>query len=136
MAAEMPQGFATDVDFDPAEDHIGPFYFKQEGDSYRYAFRADERHCNAFQGVHGGVLMVFADYCLCMEATDHYASENCVTVSFSCDFVAAGSIGDLIESSAEVIRKTGSMVFLRGTVFTADETILRYSGVVKRQRNS
>ncbi len=136
MAGEMPEGFETDPDFDPAEDYIGPFYYREEGDSYRYAFRADDRHCNAFRGVHGGVLMTFADYALCMEATGHYTNENCLTVSFSCDFVSAGSIGDLIESSAEVIRKTGSMVFVRGTVFSGDETILRYSGVVKRQRNS
>lgn len=136
MAGEMPQGFVTDVDFDPAEDYIGPFYYKQEGDSFRYAFRADDRHCNAFQVVHGGVLMVFADYSLCMEATNHYRNENCLTVSFNCDFVSAGNIGDLIESSAEVIRKTGSMAFVRGIVTVGDETILRYSGVVKRIRDA
>jgi acyl-coenzyme A thioesterase 13 len=136
MAGELPRGFVTDAAFDPAEDYIGPFYYKQDGDSFRYAFRADDRHCNAFQVVHGGVLMVFADYALCMEATNHYDNESCVTVSFNCDFVSAGSIGDLIESSAEVIRKTGSMVFVRGTVFVGGETILRYSGVVKRYRDS
>ena len=42
MAGELPRGFVTDVAFDPAEDYIGPFYYKQDGDSFRYAFRADD----------------------------------------------------------------------------------------------
>ncbi len=128
-------GYSTDVAFDPAEDHIGPFYYKVADGKLKYAFLATQQHCNEHGMVHGGVLMTFADYCLCMEATNHYQDENCVTVSFNCEFVWGGQMGDLIESTAEIIRQTGSMTFVRGQVFSGEDTILTYSSVVKRLRN-
>ncbi|MBD3649572.1 MAG: PaaI family thioesterase [Pseudomonadales bacterium] len=130
----MPDGYITDPGFDPAEDHIGPFYYRKEDENYRFAFVAEERHCNAQDMVHGGVLMTFADYCLCVEATDNYKDESCVTVSFNCEFLSAGKIGDLIECRADVTRKTGSMAFVRGDVYTGDDLIFTFSAVVKRLR--
>ena len=128
---QLPAGYHTDATFDPAEDHIGPFYFKKLEDGWNFAFIAEQKHCNAFDMIHGGVLMTFADFCLCMQATNHYLQESCVTVSFNCDFVAAGKIATLVESRAETIRKTRSLAFVRGTVFSGEETLLSYSGVVK-----
>lgn len=130
----VPEGFQTDPGFDPAEDHIGPFYYREEGEGFRFAFRAGDHHCNAQDMVHGGVLMTFADFCLCMAATHHYEEESCLTVSFGCEFVSAGRIGDLIECRCEVTRKTGSMAFVRGEVFTGNEVIFTFSSVVKRLR--
>jgi acyl-coenzyme A thioesterase 13 len=131
---ELPAGYRTDAGFDPAEDHIGPFYYREEGDGFAYAFRARQQHCNAHGIVHGGVLMTFADYCLCMEATHHYEQETCITVSFNGEFVSAGKTGDLIECRAVVTRKTGSMAFVRGEIFTDEEVIFTFSSVVKRIR--
>ena len=129
--SNLPEGYLSDTTFDPAEDHIGPFYFKKENDQWRFAFIAETRHCNAFDIIHGGVLMTFADFCLCLQATNHYAEESCVTVSFNCEFVASAKQGDLIEATTELVRKTRSMAFVRGTVFTADRVLLSYSAVVK-----
>ena len=129
---DLPADFTTDPGFDPAEDHIGPFYYRWGEERRRYAFRADQRHCNANGIVHGGVLMTFADFALCMEATEHYSKETCVTVNFNCDFVAASHVGDLMECSARTTRKTGSMVFLRGEIFTGETIVMTYSAVVKR----
>lgn len=132
MIMELPEGFVTDPGFDPAEDHIGPFYYKWDEQGRRYAFRAGSSHCNSSGIVHGGALMTFADFALCMEATDHYQQESCVTVNFNCDFVAAAQIGDLIECTAVTTRKTGSMAFVRGEVFTGEVVVMTYSAVVKR----
>ncbi|MCB1692115.1 MAG: PaaI family thioesterase, partial [Pseudomonadales bacterium] len=82
--SEAPEGYLTMAGYDPAEDSIGPFYYRQLPDgSWRYAFFPEDKHCNASGIIHGGVLMTLADYALCMAATDHYAEENCVTVTFS-----------------------------------------------------
>ena len=129
---ELPEGYLTDPGFDPAEDHIGPFHYRWNDAGRRYAFVADSRHCNTHGIVHGGVLMTFADFALCMEATDHYANESCVTVSFNCEFVAAAQLGDLVECVATSTRKTGSMVFVRGEVLSGDTVVMTYSSVVKR----
>jgi hypothetical protein len=41
----------------------------------------------------------------------------------------------LVEGRVDVTKKTGSMVFLTGSLFVSDETILTFTAVVKRLRN-
>ena len=74
--------FSTDEGFDPAEDYVGPFYYRREQDQFVCAFLPEKKNCNTYGGVHGGILMTFADFSLCMAATNHYNKEDCVTVSF------------------------------------------------------
>ena len=133
----IPEGFSTDPGFDAAEDHTGPFYYKPLTDGrYECVFLAEAKNCNVNGLVHGGVLMTFADFALCMAATDHYAAESCATITFSADFVSAVSEGELVSCTPEVTRKTGSMVFVTGAVKSAGEVAMTFSAVVKRLRNS
>jgi acyl-coenzyme A thioesterase PaaI-like protein len=128
----FPAGYQTDAGSDRAEDHIGPFYFKRDGADYDFAFLAAGHHCNANNIVHGGVLMTFADYGLCMVASDGYQAESCLTVSFNCEFVAATEAGQIVSCRAEIVRKTGSMVFVRGDISAAGQVVMNFSAVVKR----
>ena len=120
--------------FDPAEDHIGPFYYAPLGSkSYgTYAFQLKSQHCNAMGSVHGGVLMTFADFALCMAATDHYQTETCVTVSFSSEFLTGATLGQVITTQPRINRKTGSLVFVSGECRVEDEACFSFSAVVKR----
>ena len=131
---ELPDHYQFDPGFDPAEDHIGPFSFFKDpaGLAHRYGFVAEPHHCNAHDNVHGGVLMTFADFALCLEATDHYKAETCVTVSFNSEFIAAATVAELIEARVSITRKTGSLVFLTGSVFVGDRVVLTFSSIVKR----
>jgi acyl-coenzyme A thioesterase 13 len=131
MAVNFPADFGTDAGFDIAEDHIGPFYFSRSEPGL-YAFKAGPQHCNAHGIVHGGVLMTFADYALCMAATDHYAGESCVTVSFACEFVAAAQLGHIVVGRVTVTRKTRSLVFTRGEILVDDAPVMTFSSIVKR----
>ncbi|MDA0789166.1 MAG: PaaI family thioesterase [Proteobacteria bacterium] len=133
---DLPEGYQTDPAHDPAEDHIGPFYYRPGNGTYEYAFRAAPRHCNVMGIVHGGVLMTFADYAACIEATANYDTEDCVTISFDCQFLASGQVGDLIEARVRLTGKTGSMVFATGDVFVGDQVVLTFSSVMKRLRRS
>ena len=128
----FPAGYETDKGQDPAEDHIGPFYYRRDGADYEFAFLAGPQHANANNTLHGGVMMTFADYSLCMVATEGYANESCVTVSFSSEFIAAAEVGQLISCKAEVVRKTRSMVFVRGDIRAGEQILLNFSSVVKR----
>ena len=130
----VPSDYTTDPGFDPAEDHIGPFYHKKVGDDYHCLFVPDAKNCNVDGLVHGGVLMTFADFCLCMAATDHYDQEGCVTVSFSSEFVAATEKGNAVTCLPNIIRKTGSMVFVTGELHSNGEVVMTFSSVVKRIR--
>ena len=79
--------------------------------------------------------MTFADFSLCMAATNHYNKENCVTVSFSADFISAANVGDLIVCRPEVVRKTKSLAFVSGRLETESDVIMTFSSVVKRYSN-
>lgn len=121
---------------DPFEDHAGPFFFRRHEDGrITCAFEATPTHCNGGGFLHGGMLMTFADYSLFAIGKD-VLDGPCVTVSLTGEFTAAAGAGEFIEARGEIVRNTGSMVFLRGQVFTghdAEERILlNFSGIVKR----
>ncbi|MBD21468.1 MAG: thioesterase [Rhodospirillaceae bacterium] len=116
---------------DTAEDYIGPFFFYIDGETPRTAFRIQEHHCNAHKSVHGGVLMAFADYTLCIGA-NMGESESVATVSCSNEFVAPAYQGDLLEAECVVVRRGKSLVFTRCEVRVGAKPILNSSGVIKR----
>lgn len=119
---------------DKAEDHIGPFFFTMEGQNPRTAFRVEEHHCNAHDSVHGGVLMAFADYTLCLGANGG-ESESVATVSCNSEFIAPAYKGVLIQGRGEVTRRGGSMVFVRCELLAENTIVLTSSAVIKRIRN-
>ncbi|MBV1901581.1 MAG: PaaI family thioesterase [Kordiimonadaceae bacterium] len=117
---------------EPFELLVGPFYMKENEDgTYRSAFVAEKKHTNAMGVVHGGLLMSFADYSLFSIARGHDIPRS-VTIGFNSEFVSGGILGDVIESTGEVVRATRSLVFVRGTLFSGDRTILSFSGILKR----
>jgi acyl-coenzyme A thioesterase 13 len=126
-------GYKTLEGADPAEDYIGPFYYKALDSGFDFAFKATQNHCNMTGIVHGGVLMTFADYCLCMVATDAYV-EDCVTVSFNSEFISAGELDHIINGAARVTLKTGSLVFVRGEITQGEQILMTFSAVAKRLR--
>jgi len=120
---------------DKAEDYIGPFFFYMEGEHPRTAFRVREHNCNAHDSVHGGVLMAFADYTLCLCANGG-ETESVATVSCNNEFVAPACNHDLVLGRGEVVRRGRSIVFSRCRLSVEDKVILVASAVIKRIRNS
>ncbi len=115
---------------DKAEDSIGPFFFALEGDRIKTAFRAEDRHCNAHDAVHGGVLMTFADYTLCLGANGG-EQQFVATVSCSNEFLAPAKKGDLLIGEAEVLKRGRSLVFVRCVIRSEDTAIITASAVIK-----
>ena len=128
----LPTGYSEYGYNDAFEELVGPLGYKVEGDTISLAFRADARHRNTGDTVHGGMLMTFADFALCLTAVWNQPGERCVTVSLNSEFVAAGREGDLVESVCEVVRRTRSLTFVRGTLFVGDRILLNFSGIVKQ----
>lgn len=134
-----PADFNVPTDYrhwqgDKAEDAIGPFFFRMEGDDPRTAFRVEERHCNAHDSVHGGVLMTFADYTLCLGANGG-EQQFVATVSCNNEFIAPAQKGDLVLGNGEVIRRGKSIVFVRCELYVGEQVILTSSAVIKRLRS-
>ena len=133
-----PEDYAIDSSYrhwdgDKAEDYLGPFFFKMEGENNRTAFRVQEHHCNAHDTLHGGILMAMADYTLCICANGG-ESGSVVTVSCNSEFIAPAHQGDLVEGRGELIRRGGSIVFSRCELFVGEKVVLISSGVIKLLR--
>ena len=130
-AENIPAGYKCLHGVSPAEDSIGPFYYRKTDQGLVMGFRAREDNCNGIGTVHGGVLMCFADYACTMLALSG-VKENCATVSFTSDFIAGARLGDWIEGSGEVVRRTGSMTFVSGKLTVEQEVVLTFQAVLRR----
>lgn len=115
---------------DKAEDAIGPFFFNNEKDRIRTALRVEEHHCNAHDSVHGGVLMTFADYTLCLGANGG-SQQFVATVSCNNEFIAPAHNGDLLLGEAEVLKTGRSLVFVRCVLKVEQKIVLSASAVIK-----
>ena len=130
----LREGYQTFCNVDAFEDMIGPFLYKKlQGGEYASAFVSENRHLNSGGNLHGGLLMSFADFAMFVIAKDHLDG-NAVTVGFNSEFVSAGDAGTLIEASGEVTKATGSLLFVRGKIFSSESTILTFSGILKKIR--
>ena len=133
----FPYGYRVIDPRDPYEVGAGPFYVPEgSATDFHVLLRAGPAHCNGSGVVHGGLLMTMADVTVCAAAVQDVPGERAVTISLNADFVAAGLLNDLLEARAEVVRRTGSLVFARGEINTERETILTCSAVIKRMRRT
>jgi uncharacterized protein (TIGR00369 family) len=130
-AQDIAEGYKTLTGVSPAEDSIGPFYYRKSEDGLELGFRARQDNCNGIGTVHGGVLMCFADYVVTMLALSG-VKENCATISFNSDFISAAKLGDWVEGHGEVTRRTGSMTFVSGRLSVDGERVLSFQAVVRR----
>ncbi len=128
---ELPEGFKSLTGISPAEDHIGPFYYRKGETGLELGFLATAENCNGIGTVHGGVLMCFADYVVTMLALSG-VKENCATISFTSDFVSGARLGDWLEGTGEVVRRSGSVTFVRGQLQVGDKTVLTFQAVMRR----
>ncbi len=112
---------------------VGTIYLRDQPGDRRCAIRAEEKHCNRRGVVHGGMLMGFADTAFAaIRLMD--GPEPSASVTFSFEMMLPAHVGDLIEARMEVVRRTGSLNFVRGELFVGDEVILTATTVEKRIR--
>jgi uncharacterized protein (TIGR00369 family) len=128
---QIPEGYKCLAGISPAEDHIGPFYYRKSDQGLELGFHARAENCNGIGTVHGGVLMCFADYVVTMLALSG-VKENCATISFTSDFLSAARLGDWVAGRGEVIRRTGSMTFVSGQLLVGEEVALTFQAVLRR----
>jgi len=110
---------------------VGPFWMKKEAESYRYAFVAEPKHHNRRGVVQGGMIMTFADRSLGMTAW--YANEKKpqATVHLDVHFIDAVQIGEFVEMTARVVRRTRSLIFMSGELVVGKRTVATANGVWK-----
>jgi uncharacterized protein (TIGR00369 family) len=127
----IPPGYKTLTGTSAAEDLNGPFYYSKQEGELKFGFFVSQENCNGLGTVHGGVLMMFADYAATMSALAG-VKEHCSTISISTNFIAAARAGDWIEGRCDVLKRTGKMTFVEGKLFVGETLLLSFQAVLRR----
>ena len=109
---------------------VGPFWMRMEGDAPKFAFVMQKKHHNRRGVLQGGMLMTFADRAL-GRTVWQAAGRRVATIQFDMQFVSAGELGEFIEIAPEVVRRTASLVFMRGTLISGERVVATCSGIWK-----
>ncbi len=119
--------------------HNGPMYIRHspqyDGGQVKLGFRVEARHSNALGICHGGMMASFCD--MLLPVTAHRLSGEpgdrfLPTISLQIDYLAATPQGAWVEGQAEVLRNTGSLLFVQGLVTADGEPVARVSGIFRR----
>ena len=128
-------GWTTWVEEPFEHEAAGPFYTRIDEEGPVAAFRVARKHMNAGGVVHGGCLMTFADFSLFAIGHDAMEGTYGVTVAFTAEFIDGALEGERLEARGDVLRKGGSLSFVRGVVRAEDgRPILNFSGTIKKKR--
>lgn len=108
---------------------VGQIYFREDGDEIRYGFVADPRFKNRRDVLHGGYLTAFADRTLALAGRRVNDSGPQATIELSVRFIDAVKIGEFVESIPEIVRKTRSVIFVRGTMMVGSRIVATADGI-------
>jgi uncharacterized protein (TIGR00369 family) len=133
MSALVPPlpGYRETKLVDPFEVFMGPVFEAGEPGARRFLIKIDERHVNRRGVMHGGMMMTFADLALGQAVWDVTDYAPSVTLNMHTQFLKPASAGDLVEVLPQLIRKTGSLVFMRGDFTVGGDAIFTAESVWK-----
>lgn len=89
-------------------------------------------HSNIQGGIHGGYITAFIDetFFVAAQSLGLYMDGG-VSVSLSAQFMASGRVGEPLDAVCELMRETGRMLFMRGTV-EQDGVLATFEGVLRK----
>ncbi len=109
---------------------LGVPWSKRQDGAWLYGLWTVDDHTNVNGVLHGGVLMTFADHGLSMLAWEAADRAPTTTIQLNTQFLDTVHPGEFLQLSGEVVRKTGSLVFMRGIVGVRDLSGVRDVGAV------
>ncbi|GGG37969.1 hypothetical protein GCM10010964_27270 [Caldovatus sediminis] len=111
---------------------IGAFWMRREGEGTRaYGVLTDPRHNNGRGVVHGGILASIMDHALGKTVREAVRPLRCATIQLDLHYLAPVMPGDFVEARGEVVRRTRSVVFVRGHLAVGGRQVLSANGIWK-----
>jgi acyl-coenzyme A thioesterase PaaI-like protein len=107
-----------------------------ENGNARLRMFPERKHENLQGIVHGAVTLSLIDIALftTMHTLGSGNAGPSVTLELSTQFVAPGQVDRPLDAVTEIIRETGSLVFIRGTVDQGDHRVAAFSGIVRKMQ--
>lgn len=127
---DTPPGFEPLFRSSPFLDLLGPLFNKKTESGLIVGFRAQTKHCNGRETVHGGVFSSLADVALGYNAA--FSGDDpipLVTASLTIDYAGSAVLGDWIEIVSDVQKVGGSMAFANCYFMVGTRRVARASGV-------
>jgi uncharacterized protein (TIGR00369 family) len=112
----------------------GPLYARRVDAGVQLGFRVEPRHCNPMGICHGGMMATFCDMLLPISAhalSEKVANRFLPTINLQIDYLAASPLGAWVQGEAQLLRATGSLVFMQGLVEADGVAVARVSGIFK-----
>lgn len=112
---------------------VGGHYVRNLDGKVEFAAEPGEQHRNNGPYLHGGYLMSIADQSLFAIARSRLSADtHAVTLTFNSEFLGAAVAGQTITGTGEVLRETGKLIFVRGTLAQEGALILSFSGTLRK----
>jgi uncharacterized protein (TIGR00369 family) len=115
-------------------DGLGDVYYRDEGGGVLAVIETAKRHANGLGFLHGGFLMAFVDVAMFATIRHMLDLQAAVTLQCSTDFLGAGAIGKRLEGRGHIVRETGKLVWVAGTL-TQDEgatPVCQWHGLLRK----
>ena len=113
---------------------LGPTMYRVEDGVARVRMTPGREHSNLSGALHGGALLGFIDVALfaASRAFGLITAGTAVTLDLNTQFIGAGRTGKPLDAEVELLRETGRLLFLRGLVVQAGETVAAFSGTIRK----
>ena len=113
--------------------HNGGLEFRKiHSTEYQFKAMVQDIHLNPGGITHGGFIMSLMDSGMGTAAHRTLGPEaRAATISLDVKFISASTTGDLLIGTAEVLRKTRSLVFMRGELYGGEKRIATAEGIWK-----
>ena len=132
---EVPRGFTPFPLASNFTERNGPIFIKHGKNAIAFGFRADERHLNPREVVHGGWMTSFVDVAMTQGALRLRGLKGLApTIHLEADFLAPIRAGQWVECRPRLARATNSMNFVDALVTADGEPVLRCSGIFTLSR--
>ena len=113
---------------------MGKLITRTDGSRSRLRMFPERRHENLQGIIHGAVTLSLIDISLftTMHTLGSGNAGPSVTLELSTQFTGAGQPDRPLDAVTEIVRETGSLVFVRGTVEQGKHVVASFSGIVKK----
>jgi acyl-coenzyme A thioesterase PaaI-like protein len=113
---------------------MGKLVTRKEGEMCRLRMFPERKHENLQGIIHGAVTLALIDISLftTMHVVGSGNAGPSVTLELSTQFLGGGDPGRPLDAVTEIMRETGRLVFVRGTVVQDDDIVASYSGIIRK----
>ncbi|WP_448582336.1 PaaI family thioesterase [Thermaurantiacus sp.] len=115
-------------------DHLGDVYYREADGEVVSAIETARRHANGLGFLHGGFLMAFVDVAMFATIRHMLETQAAVTLQSATDFLGPGHVGRVLEGRGHIVKETGKLVWVAGTL-TQDEgthLVAQWHGILRK----